>query len=212
MNLLPVVLNIAPHEKRQAEKLVRYIKELDGTEVITMQFKDPPGMRYPEVANWAFKQCAKAMVGKPFVWIEADSIPLKAGWLQAITEEYHRVGKPYLYVKTLNPPFDNFTGIGVQGPNAYEQAPDGFTTGGFDEWIVTRYGDLIGRTDIIQHSYGFYDAVGNATLHEFPRDISILKDGAVLFHKSQFGDLIDCMISQYGLTGDTPTQKRTSHG
>ena len=194
MNLLPVVLNIAPHEKRQAEKLVRYIKELDGTEVITMQFKDPPGMRYPEVANWAFKQCAKAMAGKPFMWIEADSIPLKAGWLQAITEEYYRVGKPYLYVKTLNPPFDNFTGIGVQGPNAYEQAPDGFTTGGFDEWIVTRYGDIVGRTDLIQHSYGFYDSRGDATLHEFPRDIGIIRPDAVLFHKDQKQGLIDHLM------------------
>lgn len=194
MNLLPVILNIAPHEKRQAEKLVRYIKELDGTEVITMQFDDPPGMRYPEVANWAFKQCAKAMIGKPFVWIEADSIPLKAGWLQAITEEYYRVGKPYLYVKTLNPPFDNFTGIGVQGPNAYEQAPDGFTTGGFDEWIVTHYGDIVGRTDLIQHSYGFYDSKGDATLHEFPRDIGIIRPDAVLFHKDQKQGLIDHLM------------------
>lgn len=191
MTLLPVVLNIAPHEKLQAERLVRYIKELDGTEVITMQFKDPPGMRYPEVANWAFKQCAKAMQGKPFIWIEADSIPLKAGWLKDLTEEYHLQGKPYLYPKTFNPPFDIFTGIGVQGPDAYEQAPNGFRTGGFDEWIVRNYADQVGRTDLIQHSYGFYNSNGDATLHEFPRDLHIIKPDSVLFHKDQKQGLID---------------------
>jgi len=191
---LPVVLNIAPHEKRQAEKLIRYIKELDGTEVITMKFDDPPGMRYPEVANWAFRQCAKAMSGKPFIWIEADSIPLKAGWAKTLTEEYEKVGKPYLYVKTLNPPFDNFTGIGVQGPDSYEQAPEGFKDGGFDEWLVRNYGELIGRTDLIQHSYGFYDGKGDATLHEFPRDLSLIRSDAVLFHKDQKQGLIDHLM------------------
>jgi hypothetical protein len=92
------------------------------------------------------------------------------------------------------------TGIGVQGPDSYEQAPEGFTTGGFDEWIVRNYGELIGRTDLIQHSYGFYDSVGSASLHEFPRDISILREDAVLFHKSQFGDLISILAEKHGIT------------
>lgn len=193
-SLLPVVLNIAPHEKRQAERLVQYVKQLDGTEVITMSFQDPPGMRYPEVANWAFKQCAKAMRGKAFFWLECDSIPTKKGWLKEITDEYAKQGKPYLYPKTRNPPFDNFTGIGVQGPDAYEQAPDGFTTGGFDEWISTRFADQIGFTDLIQHSYGFYDSKGDAELHEFPRDLNILREDSVIFHKDQQQGLIDHLM------------------
>jgi hypothetical protein len=210
MNLLPVVLNIAPHEKRQAERLVRYIKALDGTDVITMEFPDPPGMRYPEVANWAFKQCAKEMRGKPFVWIEADSIPLKAGWLKALTEEYHRQGKPYLYIKTNNPPFDNCTGIGVQGPDAFEQVPDNLKQCGFDVWIINHYQEHIGRTDLIQHSYGIYNSSGHATLHEFPRDLSIIRPDAVIFHKDQKQGLIDhvmpsmasAAVSTVSSTGD----------
>jgi hypothetical protein len=134
------------------------------------------------------------MRGKPFIWIEADSIPLKAGWAKDLTEEYEKVGKPYLYVKTLNPPFDNYTGIGVQGPDAYDQAPDGFKEGGFDEWIVRNYGDLIGRTDLIQHSYGFYDSKGDATLHEFPRDLRLIRSDAVIFHKDQKQGLIDHLM------------------
>jgi len=190
-SLLPVVLNIAPHEKRQAERLVKYLKELDGTEVITMSLQDPPGMRYPEVANWAFKQCAKAMQGNAFFWLECDSIPTQKGWLREITDEYERQGKPYLYAKMMPSEFDKFSGIGVQGPDAYEQAPSDEKHVGFDEVIVRTFPDQIGRTDLIQHSYGFYDSKGDATLHEFPRDLHILRKDSVIFHKDQQQGLID---------------------
>jgi hypothetical protein len=94
----------------------------------------------------------------------------------------------------MNPPFDNFTGIGVQGPNAFEHAPIGFTTGGFDEWIVTHYPERVGRTDLIRHSYGSYDANGDATLHEFPRDMAVIGDKAVLFHKDQKLSLLPIIL------------------
>jgi hypothetical protein len=187
---LPVVLNIAKHEARQADKLIRYIKKLDGTEVITFQFDDPPGMRYPEVANWAFRKICEKMKGQAFIWIEADSVPLKAGWAKALCDEYEAVGKEYLLAKQFNPPFDIFSGIGIQGPNAFDHAPENFTTGGFDEYIVRNYPDLIGRTDLIRHSYGIYDHKGDAMLHTFPRDMDIIGDKAVIFHKDQTLSLI----------------------
>lgn len=191
---LPVVLNIAKHERRQAQKLIKYIEALDGTKVRTFEFDDPPGMRYPEVANWAFKKVAKAMQGQAFIWIEADVVPLKAGWAEALTEEYVKQGKEYLYAKQFNPPHDRYSGIGVQGPNAYEHAPDNFTTGGFDEYIAVNHHDLVGRTDLIRHSYGTYDANGDATLHEFPRDLGVIGDKAVIFHKDQQLSLIDHLM------------------
>lgn len=190
---LPVILNIAKHEQRQADKLIRYIKKLDGTEVRTFQFDDPPGMRYPEVANWAFRKIAKEMQGQAFIWVEADSVPLKAGWAKALSDEYEKQGKEYLYAKTFNEPWDRYSGIGIQGPNAYEHAPENFTTGGFDEWIARQYPDLIGRTDLIRHSYGIYDEKGDATLHQFPRDMHIIGNEAVLFHKDQRLDLISIL-------------------
>jgi hypothetical protein len=199
MTLLPVVLNIAPHEKRQAERLVRYIKELDGTDVITMQFKDPPGMRYPEVANWAFKQCAKEMRGKAFFWLECDVVVLKKGWLRNITDEYERQGKPYLYAKMIPSEFDKFSGIGVQGPDAYNQAPSDEKNVGFDEVIVRTYPDQIGRTDLIQHQYGDYDQNGQVSLYEFPRDLHVIKESAVVFHKTQYSDLLRIMAEKYGI-------------
>jgi len=199
---LPVVLFQAPHERRAVERLVRFCRELDGTEVRVFTAPEPENMRYPEVANWSFRYVAEQMKGQAFIWIEADSPPLVAGWAQKITDEYHRVGKEYLYPAQMNPPFDNFTGIGVQGPNAFEHAPVGFTTGGFDEWIVTHFPDQVGRTDLIRHSYGSYDANGDATLHEFPRDMAVIGDKAVLFHKDQKQTLMPLILPGEGFEND----------
>lgn len=199
---LPVCLYQAPHERRSVERLVRFCRELDGTEVRVFTAPEPAGMRYPEVANWSFRYVAEQMKGKPFIWIEADVAPLKAGWAQALTNEYYRQGNEYLYPLQFNPPHDNYTGIGVQGPNAYEHAPVGFKDGGFDEWIVKTYPHLIAKTDLIRHSYGTYDENGDVTLHEFPRDMAIIGDRAVLFHKDQSQGLLPIILPGMGFESE----------
>lgn len=198
MSTLPVVLYQAPHEKKAVERLVRFCKELDGTEVQVFTAPEPEGMRYPEVANWSFRYVAERMKGQAFIWIEADVSPLKAGWAAALSKEYERVGKEYLYAGHMNPPFDNFSGVGVQGPNAFDHAPIGFKSGGFDEFIVCAHPDKIGRTELIRHSYGTYDANGDVTLHEFPRDMGVIGDKAVLFHKDQKQGLLDVILPGRG--------------
>ena len=202
MKNLPVVLYQAPHEKKAVERLVRFCKELDSTEVRVFTAPEPEGMRYPEVANWSFRYVAEQMKGQAFIWIEADASPLKAGWAATISEEYERIGKEYLYAGHMNPPFDNFSGIGVQGPNAFDHAPVGFKSGGFDEFIVCAHPEKIGRTELIRHSYGTYDANGDATLHEFPRDMSVIGDEAVLFHKDQKQGLLNAVLPGRGFEND----------
>lgn len=195
---LPVVIYEAPHERIAVERMVRFCRALDGTEVQVFKAPEPEHMNYPEVANWSFRYVTEKMKGQPFIWLEADSPPLKAGWAKALSEEYERVGKEYLYPAQMNPPFDCYTGIGVQSPNAYEHAPVGFKDGGFDEWIVRHYPDLIGRTDLIRHSYGSYDANGDVTTHEFPRDMAIIGDKAVIFHKDQKQTLMPLILPGKG--------------
>lgn len=196
---LPVVLSQAPHEIKQVKKLVQWCKELDGTHVMVFTHDEPAGMYYPEVANWSFREVAKEMQGQPFIWIEADSVPLKAGWAADLTKEYHRQKKEYLYPLQFNPPHDIYSGIGVQGPNAYNECPDGPFPGGFDEFIVTRHPEKIGRTALIRHSYGSYDKKGDVTLHQFPRDLNLIGPEAVIFHKDKKLELIDYLRSP-GLT------------
>jgi hypothetical protein len=56
---------------------------------------------YPRNAFWCLQgygfHCgALAAKGKPFLWIEPDSIPLKPDWIKTITAEYNRLGKAIL--------------------------------------------------------------------------------------------------------------------
>ena len=196
--MLPVVLFQAPHEKRAVERLVRFCKELDGTEVRVFSTDEPQGMRYPEVANWSFRFVAEQMKGQAFIWIEADCAILKAGAFKDISNEYKRIGKEYLYAKMGDSQFDRFSGIGVQGPNAFEHAPVGYKDGGFDQWVVEKFPDKVGRTTLISHSYGSYDSRGDATLHEFPRDMHVIGEGAVIFHKDQRQQLLDVILPGRG--------------
>jgi hypothetical protein len=199
MTTLPVVIHQAPHEAKAVERLARFCLELDGTIIHEFQrLEEPAGMVYPEIANDSFRWVAGLMKGKPFIWIEADCVPLKPGWAQALTDEYYRQGKEYLYALQFNPPHDVFSGIGVQGPNAYDHAPVGYKAGGFDEWIVRTYPDLIGRTDLIRHSYGVYDEKGDVTLHEFPCDVGIIGDKAVIFHKDKKQELMNTVLPGKG--------------
>ncbi len=201
--MLPVALYQAPHEKKAVERLVRFCLELDGTEIQVFTAPEPVGMAYPENANWSFRHVAEQMKGKAFIWIEADCSPLKAGWAKEISDEYKRVGKEYLYPAQMNPPFDNFTGIGVQSPNAFEHTPINEKGVGFDEVIARQFPDLIGRTDLIRHSYGNYDSHGNAALHEFPRDMSVIGSKAVLFHKDQRQGLLNVILPGKGFENET---------
>lgn len=197
--MLPVVLFQAPHERRAVERLVRFCKELDGTEVRVFTAPEPENMRYPEVANYSFRYVAEQMKGQAFIWIEADCAPLKAGWAKTISDEYKRIGKEYLYAKMGDSQFDRFSGIGVQGPSAFEHAPVGYKDGGFDQWVVEKFPDKVGRTTLICHSYGKYSPDGQATLHKFPDDMHVIKDDAVIFHKSQFGDLLFILAEKFGI-------------
>lgn len=159
---------------------------------------EPDGLVYPEIANYCFREVARRYQGGPFIWIEADCVPLKPGWAQALTDEYYRQGKEYLYPLQFNPPHDVFSGIGVHGPNAFDHAPVSEKHVGFDEIIVRQNPDLIGRTDLIRHSYGIYDEKGDATLHEFPRDLAVVGDKAVLFHKDKKQGLMNIVLPGRG--------------
>jgi hypothetical protein len=197
--MIPVVLNIAPHERKMAKRFVRYVKELDGTDIRTFEFNDPPGMVYPEVANWCFKRIAEEMRGQIYCWLECDSPPIAPGWLEKLEKDYARIGLPYMMAAKTNPPFDLFGGVGVYGPNTADDAPEGFKTGGFDEWLVTRFPEKIGRTELIRHSYGIYDDAGNVTHHVFPRDEAIIGDKAVVVHKDQQLSLLPIMAKKFNL-------------
>lgn len=185
--LTPVIL-CAPKQRHQVDLLVAYCKDLDGTEVKVLH-PEQSNVPYPAITNWAFLETCKVMKGKPFFWLEPDSIPTKAGWLKAIQKEWdiaQGFGKKILWTTDTNPPHDICTGIGAYSSDILDILPEEIPSSmGFDGWLYdNRYGD-IQQTSLIQHSYGSYPK-GEAVLHRHP----VPREDAVIFHKDQYQDIL----------------------
>lgn len=62
-------------------------------------YPDAPVRTWPQAPNYAWQSTARYIEYKfrqHWLWLEADAIPLKPGWLEAIDEEYRRCGKPLM--------------------------------------------------------------------------------------------------------------------
>lgn len=180
--ITPVIFS-APKQRYLVERLVRHCASLDGTKVRVIETPEPAGLGYPEICNWAFLHTCKEMAGKPFFWLEADSIPIRAGWLAAIEAEWK---EGILWTTDSQPPHDLCTGIGVYGPEILEHLPnEPIGKVGFDGYIHQHLSAMIHKTPLIQHSYARYEG-GEARLWRHPKP----RPDAVIFHKDQYQDLI----------------------
>ena len=196
--IIPVVFS-PPSQRYLYDRLVKHCLGLDGTKIEVVTASEPD-LKYPAICNWAFQRVCEAMKGKPFVWLEADSIPTRTGWLKKLDDEWkvaQSFGKSIVWTTDYNPPFDLCTGIGVYGPDAHLLVPEGLADDGFDGYILKNHSDKIHKTPLIQHSYGSYNAKGDVTLHRHPK----VRGDAVIFHKDQFQDLIS-VENHFGHSGD----------
>lgn len=195
--MIPAITYRAPNQRSQTDNLVSWCDELDGTKVEKFSRPEPTGMSYPGLPNWSFKQVAKHMKGQDFFWIEADSIPLRKGWLKQIEEQWveaKKFGCHLLWSADYNAPHDRIGGIGVFSADIDDIIPDGIVDDGFDGWVVRNCIELVHRTPLIQHNYAIYQPNGDIERkHEFPPDLSIIRKQAVIFHKDQQQQLIGCV-------------------
>jgi len=197
MTPLPAIIYRPPTQRSAVDNLVSWCAELDGTRVEKFSQPEPTGLLYPGLANWSFKQTAKHMKGKDFFWLEADSIPLRKGWLAAITAEWQiakRYGCRAMLTLDYNPPHDRIGGIGVYSGEIDDIIPDGISQEGFDGWMVTNRMELVHRTPLIQHRYGVYKKTDDLQRHnEFPPDLGLIRPDTVIFHKDAKQQLIQCV-------------------
>src|SRR5258708_17058426 len=114
--MIPVVIVHIAAQKPMVKRFVNYCKRLDNTEILVLQIEskyeggDDRFIR----ASRCFDLAARELRNTEFFWIEADAIPLKAGWLSLIEKEYRREGKKYLLpdIKGL-PSGDMASAIGI---------------------------------------------------------------------------------------------------
>jgi len=188
---MKAIIVLAERQLLEVNRLVKYIRDLDGTEVIVLPTKNETD-HYPARNNYALREAADFMNGDPFFWLEPDSIPLKPNWLEGIESEYIKAGKEFMLSSDSNPPHDMIGGIGVYGPSTASVVPKNIEEHGWgwDTWMINNIPDQIHRTSLIQHSYGIYDEEGIASPHRFPRDQSIIRDESLVFHRDKYQDLI----------------------
>jgi len=93
-------------------------------------------------------------VRKPWLWFEADMVPLKRGWLDALQLAYQRGGKPFF--GPVVPDMGHFNGTAVYPPNTFSMCPslsvennEAWDTGMRDE---TR-GKVFDASPYIQHAW-----------------------------------------------------------
>ena len=192
------------HQAKQAFALAEHCLDLDGT-VLHLIEQTPaddahavvqyPKNRFHCLQGHCLHRAAKE-IGTEFIWLECDSIPLKAGWVRVLTEAYWKVkqeGKSFLISSDSHPPHDLVGGIGCYPAETEWLIPIDFERSGWDLWLIEQVPQLVVRSPLIQHSYGVYGTDGFVKHeHRFPRDRKILRPDAVIFHRDKHQDLIGC--------------------
>jgi len=171
---------------------------------------------WPKGSNSLFAMALNGLDGRlklPWLWLEPDAIPLKPGWLDAISKEYTASGKRYMgnvYVCN-NPRLPNrlMSGIGVYPADAEKEMI--YFTKTSQAWDVEAARFLTSvchPTKLIHHFWGI---MGTApTFAEKRTDTSppntftlnsIHKD-AVIFHRNKDGTLLKLLNKTH--TVETP--------
>lgn len=197
-DLIQPVIAKPVSQKIPVENMVKYCRDFDGTELRVVDVSDV-GFTSPYPANdfpcrqaHALHTVALAIEGRPFIWIEPDSPPVRRGWAAALTEEYYRLGKPYMLpFLPEDQPFDIASGVGVYSGDTAQTIPFIFERHGWDYWMLQNLQDKLSRTRLIQHNYGEYDDAGHMKReYRFPQDAGIIRPETVLFHRDKHQDMI----------------------
>lgn len=118
----------------------------------------PPAGDVTIAARWAFSCVADFMqreVGRPWLWMEADMVPLKPGWLDSLQLLYRNCGKPFF--GSIIPEMGHMNGTAFYPPETATWCPsirksefDAFDTGMRDE---QRAAGVFDASNYMQHAW-----------------------------------------------------------
>jgi hypothetical protein len=196
---LPAVVLAASRQMEKVERLVEYCRKLDGTEITVLPL--PPEIDqvpHPVGTEMAVRYGAKIFSNTPWIYLEADSIPLWSSWRHEITHEYHTSKKLFM-LPSLDglSPFDVAAAIGVWPAGTAELLPTKFQDPPwFDLWVYQNRAADLHLTRKIQHSYGLYEGHRVIRRWEFPGDRHIIRADAAIFHADPSQSIIRGGLTQ----------------
>lgn len=184
-----------PVSDAENNEVVRAARKAFKTVFLAKQLvEDESG--WPTSCNSLWVRAARVMHEnrKPWLWLEPDAIPLKSRWLDALEEEYGRIGKPFLGA-WHDQPVPHLNGIAIYPPNI-EHYNSALLNPGKIAWDLVnpqttlRHAHL---SQLIQHKWS-----GNGQSIDAPpmsfmtdQDMEVLHPNAVIFHRCKDGSLIN---------------------
>jgi len=162
---------------------------------------------WPISCNMAFERIAwhvSMNVKQPFLFMEPDAVPLKAGWLDAIEQEYNTCGKPFMgdfvAINGIMPNgIDHMSGVAVYHWNLHALAPNIFRNER-TAWDIASARDVVPKlhkTNLIQH-----DWVPTAKWRRDKVDFTCVKTSALIYHPDKLGVLMNDGLSPNDVQGD----------
>ncbi len=171
------------------------------SKVLKFAYERSPIPNWPHGPNWAFQNTADFMCGainRPWLWMEADCVPLKSGWLSILQMEYERFGKPLM--GNIVDGRGHVNGTAIYPANLADISPKAMNATHI-AWDWEMKDDVIHLTHnvphLMQHCWGIERGLPhpyNGNPASFPTQLEVdawIIPTAVVFHRSKHGDLID---------------------
>lgn len=147
-------------------------------------------------------------VQRPWLLLDSDAIPLKAGWLDQIEQEYQSSGKRYMgylfQCRQPGLPLVLMSPIAVYHENALAEVAPAIRGG--NHWDVSMTGDVLKschNTKLIQHLFGEMGNPPTFAERGIPGTkvfgVDQINPGAVVFHRNKDFTLIGLLRNRMGI-------------
>jgi hypothetical protein len=166
--------------------------------VTSMVYPTPAIQGWPDAPNYAFQCTAYHMeqAGRPWWWMEADCIPTKPGWMEALENEYDRGKKPFMGV--VVPGMAHVNGVAIYPANTPRLLRKAMICTNV-AWDSESGVDMVPLTHdvphLIQHAWGvvgseLHPSIGMAPVFDSPSKLKWLTPTAAVFHRCKDNSLI----------------------
>lgn len=156
------------------------------------------GTQFPQTAAWQHAALTMERMNRPWLWLEADCVPLKAHWLQALQDEYSRCGKPFCGPVVHGPGHLNGTAIYPADTPKWLPRTMTHTNNAFDVECRDEMGSAAHDSALWQLAWGVtngrLDPISGTELPSFPKGSPLLhqiRRSAVIYHRDKTGSLIE---------------------
>src|SRR6266496_2289967 len=201
---------ILAHDSETPASAVKVIEEIARglfTKVDRIFYPAPVKKTWPAAPNHAWQEVARHMAGlfnEPWLFLEADAIPIRKGWLKAIADAYAQCGKVFLGHRVHG--MGHLNGTCVYPPVVSFYSKAAFHT---EEtaWDVVLGKDIqaeMAHSDLFQHFWTVgpdgksWNGNGRLVTFKSTHDVVRLVNlDAALFHRCKDGTLITQLREHY---------------